>query len=217
LVSDKAKYRGPTRGAQGNAFKTILGIPSALGVSEPVVIESRGVRHELAVRADPGGAVAVDHRTAPCERTVGASVTVPLPALAAHKCPPGPCAAGAGFCSQARTWHRQLPVSTTWTPNPLRPQRVWSARLKAGAQSRRHYHARDLGDERRFQNATMNRSALDISIQLLSLRFLVSGNAYIWQNGLKTDHRPALSLHVTIVSPLASQHVPYRRCDPAYG
>jgi hypothetical protein len=24
-------------------------------------------------------------------------------------------------------------------------------------------------------------------------------------------------LHVTIVSPLASQHVPYRRCDPANG
>jgi DNA topoisomerase VI subunit B len=51
-----------------------------LGVSEPVVIESRGVRHELAVRADPGGGVAVDHITAPWKRTVGASVTVPLPA-----------------------------------------------------------------------------------------------------------------------------------------
>jgi hypothetical protein len=24
-------------------------------------------------------------------------------------------------------------------------------------------------------------------------------------------------VHVTIVSPLASQHVPYRRCDPAHG
>ena len=80
LVSDKAKYRGPTRGAQGNAFKTLLGIPYALDVDAPVVIESGGVRHELAVRVDPGGAVTVDHRTAPCERTVGASVTVPLPA-----------------------------------------------------------------------------------------------------------------------------------------
>ena len=28
LVSDKARYRGPTRGAQGNAFKTLLGIPT---------------------------------------------------------------------------------------------------------------------------------------------------------------------------------------------
>jgi hypothetical protein len=26
-----------------------------------------------------------------------------------------------------------------------------------------------------------------------------------------------LSFHVAIVSPLASQHVPYRRCDPANG
>ena len=49
LVSDKARYRGPTRGAQGNALKTLLGIPYALGVAEPVVIESAGVRHELRV------------------------------------------------------------------------------------------------------------------------------------------------------------------------
>src|SRR6516225_16841 len=44
LVSDKARYRGPARGAQGNALKTLLGIPSALGVDEPVVIDSVGVR-----------------------------------------------------------------------------------------------------------------------------------------------------------------------------
>ena len=49
LVSDKARYRGPARGAQGNALKTLLGIPFALDVDAPVVIESRGVRHELRV------------------------------------------------------------------------------------------------------------------------------------------------------------------------
>ena len=54
LVSDKARYRGPTRGAQGNAFKTLLGIPYALGVTEPVVIESAGVRHELRVTVVDG-------------------------------------------------------------------------------------------------------------------------------------------------------------------
>ena len=32
LASDKARYRGPARGAQGNALKTLLGIPFALGV-----------------------------------------------------------------------------------------------------------------------------------------------------------------------------------------
>ena len=52
LVSDKARYRGPARGAQGNALKTLLGIPYALGVDEPVVIESAGVRHELRVSVD---------------------------------------------------------------------------------------------------------------------------------------------------------------------
>jgi hypothetical protein len=30
-TSDKAAYKAPTRGAQGNAFKTIIGIPYALG------------------------------------------------------------------------------------------------------------------------------------------------------------------------------------------
>lgn len=30
-TTDKAAYRAPTRGAQGNALKTVLGIPVALG------------------------------------------------------------------------------------------------------------------------------------------------------------------------------------------
>ena len=80
LVSDKARYRGPARGAQGNAFKTLLGIPFALGVAEPVVIESTGVRHELRVTRDRIGDVVVAHETTASDRTVGTSVTVPLPA-----------------------------------------------------------------------------------------------------------------------------------------
>ena len=54
LVSDKARYRGPARGAQGNALKTLLGIPYALDVAEPVIIESTGIRHELQVSSRPG-------------------------------------------------------------------------------------------------------------------------------------------------------------------
>jgi DNA topoisomerase VI subunit B len=50
LVSDKARYRGPARGAQGNALKTLLGIPYALGITKPVVIESAGIRHDRADR-----------------------------------------------------------------------------------------------------------------------------------------------------------------------
>ena len=44
-TSDKAHYREPTRVAQGNALKTVLGIPTALGGRQPVFIEARGVRH----------------------------------------------------------------------------------------------------------------------------------------------------------------------------
>ena len=88
LVSDKARYRGPTRGAQGNALKTVLGIPYALGVAEPVVIESAGVRHELRVTVDRVGDVVVTHETTASDRTVGTSVTVPLPA-APQKSTPG--------------------------------------------------------------------------------------------------------------------------------
>ena len=34
-TSDKTVYRSPTRGAQGNALKTVLGMPHALGYSGP--------------------------------------------------------------------------------------------------------------------------------------------------------------------------------------
>ncbi|WP_051824119.1 ATP-binding protein [Kitasatospora aureofaciens] len=79
-VSDKESLRSPTRGMQGNAFKTLLGIPYALGVTEPVVIEALGVRHEIAVSADPSGDVATRHTQVNSRRTIGTSVTVPLPA-----------------------------------------------------------------------------------------------------------------------------------------
>ena len=46
-VSDKAAYRSPTRGAQGNALKTVIGIPYALGSREPLVVEAQGVSHRI--------------------------------------------------------------------------------------------------------------------------------------------------------------------------
>jgi DNA topoisomerase VI subunit B len=60
-VSDKAAYRSPTRGAQGNALKTIIGIPYALGVREPIVISARGVRHTITPSIDPAGTVRINH------------------------------------------------------------------------------------------------------------------------------------------------------------
>jgi hypothetical protein len=55
LVSDKAAYRSPTRGAQGNALKTVFGIPHALGSLEPVVVEAGKTRHEVRVWKDEAG------------------------------------------------------------------------------------------------------------------------------------------------------------------
>jgi hypothetical protein len=54
-VSSRAAYIAPSRGAQGNAWQTLIAMPYALDPERPgdVVIEARGVRHRLSVVADP--------------------------------------------------------------------------------------------------------------------------------------------------------------------
>jgi hypothetical protein len=84
-TSDKVAYRSPTRGAQGNAFKTILGIPYALGVHAPVVIHARGVKHVIRCRIDPAGEVQVDHQLLATEPRCGTTVTLALPARACRR------------------------------------------------------------------------------------------------------------------------------------
>jgi DNA topoisomerase 6 subunit A-like protein len=80
LVSDKAAYRSPTRGAQGNALKTVFGIPYALGSLEPVTIEAGNTRHEARVWKDPAGQLRVQ-----CDDTnfeiprAGTSITAHVP------------------------------------------------------------------------------------------------------------------------------------------
>ena len=53
-TSDKLAYVSPTRGAQGNAWKTILAMPYVLDRdhAKPIVIEAQGIRHQIHVRAD---------------------------------------------------------------------------------------------------------------------------------------------------------------------
>ena len=53
-TSDKLAYVSPTRGAQGNAWKTILAMPYVLDGehAKPIVIEAQGIRHQIHVRAD---------------------------------------------------------------------------------------------------------------------------------------------------------------------
>jgi DNA topoisomerase VI subunit B len=53
-VSSREAYVSPTRGAQGNALKTIIAMPFALdGSKGETVIESRGSRHCIRFKVDP--------------------------------------------------------------------------------------------------------------------------------------------------------------------
>ncbi|MBA2442525.1 MAG: hypothetical protein H0V53_08990 [Rubrobacter sp.] len=78
-ISDKAAYRSPTRGAQGNALKTVVGIPHALGSREPVVVEARGVRHVIHPHIDPAGELRIGHDEEPAGGAGGTRVSVALP------------------------------------------------------------------------------------------------------------------------------------------
>lgn len=80
-TSDKLLWRSPTRGAQGNALKTVLGIPTALAAGAPVMpvtIDSRGVLHEIALHPDLLGNVRVDHVVRDADPRPGTAVQVTL-------------------------------------------------------------------------------------------------------------------------------------------
>ena len=79
-ASDKAAYRSPTRGAQGNALKTVIGIPHALGGQDPVIIEGRGVRHTIRAWLDPANELPVVHDSRRSTRKAGTRVSVTVPA-----------------------------------------------------------------------------------------------------------------------------------------
>ena len=80
LTSDKAHYRTPTRGSQGNALKTIIGIPRALDIGdEPVVIEGRGTQHTIKPVIDAAGVPRLPTKVESIDERVGTTVTVPLP------------------------------------------------------------------------------------------------------------------------------------------
>jgi hypothetical protein len=94
-VSSREAYVSPTRGAQGNALKTILamayvldreddqdGIKSdAVGVT---IIESRGITHRIEFRVDHvNNQPKITHTTTPCSRKVGTKITIEWPSSAA--------------------------------------------------------------------------------------------------------------------------------------
>lgn len=77
-VSSREAYASPTRGAQGNALKTILAMPFALhGERGEVLIESQGVAHSIVftidrIRQTPQ----IEHHQEPSTIRIGARVTV---------------------------------------------------------------------------------------------------------------------------------------------
>jgi DNA topoisomerase VI subunit B len=77
-TSDKIAYKEPSRGLQGNALKTIIGITDVLGGGK-VTIESRGMRHEIIARATPIGRIHIDHVQTPIAEQRGTAVYVDLP------------------------------------------------------------------------------------------------------------------------------------------
>jgi DNA topoisomerase VI subunit B len=80
-VSSREAYVSPTRGAQGNALKTILAMPYVLdGTKGETVIESRGTAHRISFKVDPIRQVPViDHLTAASPVKTGTRVTVHWP------------------------------------------------------------------------------------------------------------------------------------------
>jgi len=90
-VSSREAYVSPTRGAQGNALKTILAMAyvldreredgdinaDAVGVT---IIESQGVRHRIEFKVDHvKNEPKIVHTTLPCDRTVGTKITIEWP------------------------------------------------------------------------------------------------------------------------------------------
>lgn len=79
-VSSREAYVSPSRGAQGNALKTVVAMPFALSGCGTVIVEAQGVRHEIAVgidriRQEPK----IDHQKATSKVKTGTKITVEWP------------------------------------------------------------------------------------------------------------------------------------------
>lgn len=81
FFGNKAIYRAPLRGQQGNAFKTVLGVPVALSRERRsrTLIESAGIRHDLQIWVSPSGTVRREHQQTPATTPPGTRITVTIP------------------------------------------------------------------------------------------------------------------------------------------
>lgn len=91
-TSDKVGYVSPTRGAQGNAFKTVFAIPYVLsgetGITE---ITSCGLRHRVALSTDHiAQRPRINHQIEQIVNTEGTSIRVELDSASSNGLPPDP-------------------------------------------------------------------------------------------------------------------------------
>ena len=89
-TSDKQAYVSPTRGAQGNALKTLLAIPYILseGQTGTVEIESQGVRHTVAVSTDHvARRPHIEHAPEAIVKTEGTSILLALDSASTNGVP----------------------------------------------------------------------------------------------------------------------------------
>jgi DNA topoisomerase VI subunit B len=86
-VSSREAYASPTRGAQGNALKTIVAMAFALdGARGETVIESRGTRHEITFKVDHiRHEPKIDHVCSSTDVKTGTRITVRWPVCALLK------------------------------------------------------------------------------------------------------------------------------------
>ena len=82
-VSSREAYISPTRGAQGNALKTLIGMPFALDpeIGRVVAIRAKGVEHSIGcsvdrIRQEP----VIEHRIREIEEEPGTTIRVSWPA-----------------------------------------------------------------------------------------------------------------------------------------
>ena len=81
-VSSREAYVAPSRGAQGNALKTIVMMPFVLGgdAAEAVIIEACGIRHRISIGVDAvRQRPVVVHEQERGEKKNGTTITVPWP------------------------------------------------------------------------------------------------------------------------------------------
>jgi hypothetical protein len=83
FASDKAVYRTPTRGQQGNALKTIVGMPQAMGLVDcppQLSIDALSVQHRIKAQLDGAGHPDIDLQQDPSKHPgPGSTVEVLLP------------------------------------------------------------------------------------------------------------------------------------------